>query len=405
MRMGRKIRARMKNNGHDLVDKIIEKCESSSVDWREGASGNRSLPIQQKDLNAMGKQNLLNQARRLEEEGLIRCKWIAGKSDISSISYSLDQRESFYRIAGRVPKAERISRMRTLVSERRETARKAWICAWYDGLLKQLEAGKEPEILEEGKRDLYFNCFDGLDSLTESVYKRIFSKRWLGDSKIFENELEARVISAAKKYCSAVDDNMSGQEILSQVYIDDYAPELALKGNLQIGLEGKRIDLSLFRYGALLNSETMKHGVIPSGQKIRRIISVENKANYMSFPYEDGTLVLFSHGYFSPLEKEFLTALRRSLSGEPVEYFHSGDLDYGGVRIFQYIRTNIFPDLKPYLMDPETYRRYRPYAAEIEPPKLEKLRRLEEPLLKELIEMICEEGKGIEQESFLFPEL
>lgn len=392
----------MRTNGHELIDRIIDKCESSSVDWKEEASGNRSLPVQQTDLNAIGKQNLLYQARSLEEKGLIRCRWIAGKSDISAVCYSLKDRETFYRLAGRVPKALRIRQLLDIIEKHRENACKEWIRAWYDELAEQTASGKEPDILSEGKRELYLKCIDGLDRLTDSVYKRIFSKQCLGDSKIFERELEGRVISAARKHCDTVDDNMSGQEILSQLYIDEYSPELALKGNLLIELEDRQIDLSLFKYGALLNSETMKRAVIPPGQKIRRIITVENKANYMSFSYEEGTLILFSHGYFSPLEKEFLISLCRSLYGKDTEYFHTGDLDYGGVRIFKYIRTKIFPELKPYLMDTETYKRYRAHAAKIEPQKLEKLRKLEEPLLHDLIEMICGEGKGIEQESFLF---
>lgn len=385
----------------ELIDKIIEKCESSTVDWREEASGNRSFPIQQEDLNGIGKQRLLNQARRLEEEGLIHCDWIVGKSDISKIHYNLKNRNDFYRLAGRVPKAERIQKLKEALLIHRGQVKKDWIRACYDGLFKQVEAGAEPKVLAEGRREFYFACFDGLDCLEESVYKRIFSKYYLKDSKRFEEEYESLVVSAAKKYNDEIDDNMSSQEILSQLYLDDYAPELALKGNLVIELEGRTIDLSLFCYGALLNSETLKRAAIPAGQAICKVISVENKANYMSFPYEKGTLILFSHGYFSPLEREFLTALRRSLMGQRVEYYHSGDLDYGGVKIFQYIRTKIFPDLQPYQMDAETYLKFLPQGMEVKESKLEKLKRVEEPRLQPLIDAICEKKRVIEQESFL----
>ena len=42
-----------------LVRRILDKIESSSVDWRENASGNRSLKIQQEDFNRARKSELL----------------------------------------------------------------------------------------------------------------------------------------------------------------------------------------------------------------------------------------------------------------------------------------------------------------------------------------------------------
>ncbi len=55
-----------------LVRRILDKIESSSVDWRENASGNRSLKIQQEDFNRAGKSELLEEARMLEQRGLFR---------------------------------------------------------------------------------------------------------------------------------------------------------------------------------------------------------------------------------------------------------------------------------------------------------------------------------------------
>ena len=83
-------------------------------------------------------------------------------------------------------------------------------------------------------------------------------------------------------------------------------------------------------------------------------------------------------------------------------YLHTGDLDYGGVKIFQYIKKRIFPNLQPYLMDTQTHEQYKAYGEPIETSKLEKLQRTAEPLLQPLIDKICAEKQVIEQESFLF---
>jgi hypothetical protein len=131
---------------------------------------------------------------------------------------------------------------------------------------------------------------------------------------------------------------------------------------------------------------------------------VENKANFVSMPFEEGTLIVFSHGFFSPLERDFLKKLEQVLEeqpGEPVQYVHTGDLDYGGIRIFQHIRKNIFPKLQPYRMDAEQYDRYLPYASEMEDATLDKLKQMDEPRLQPLIDRIIAEKKVIEQEQFL----
>ena len=144
--------------------------------------------------------------------------------------------------------------------------------------------------------------------------------------------------------------------MLSQVYLEEYAQELAVKGNLMISLKENEISLADFCYGTVLNTETLRHAVIPANQKIQKIVTVENKANYVSMPYEEGTLIVFSHGFFSPLECEFL---RRLLAVLPeVKFYHTGDLDYGGIRIFRHIREHICPEVRPLQMDADWYDRY-----------------------------------------------
>ena len=82
-------------------------------------------------------------------------------------------------------------------------------------------------------------------------------------------------------------------------------------------------------------------------------------------------------------------------------YLHSGDLDYGGIKIFQNIKEKVFPQLRPVYMDTEVFEKYQEYAEPLEKQKLEKIRKLKEPLLQPLIEKIAATGLGIEQESFL----
>lgn len=285
-----------------------------------------------------------------------------------------------------------------------------------------------PEILIGCGQQELFDVLRGLDALREPVYKRVFSSRCLRDrvehgkvlkaSKVFEHIYQGTVISIAKRYHQDASDGMDDTQILSQLYLEEYAQELAVKGPLRLrlrpgsgvvgetvaergGKPAEEVDLAPFIYGAVLNSQTLKYGTPSPHQEIQKIITVENQANYEAMPYEPGTLIIFCHGYFTPREREFLVKLRDCLEGKAVEYYHTGDLDYGGICIFRYNRERIFPELQPLWMDVRQYEKYHHKAEPLEPGIADKLRKLEEPLLQPLIKRMAEEGMGVEQENFL----
>lgn len=395
-----------------LVDKIIEKCEHSSRDWRGGATGGRTLRITQEDYDACGKQELVEEAQKLERAGLLQIKkWVTIGSDIEAVSYRVEKLPQFYRLAeseeGREirPKQVRVDFYSGKIErELAEGFQKEWLELHLEALLARIQKGDFPRDVEN--LDLYLACLRGIDGLEVPMLKRIFSKRYLKDSKLFEKEAERHVIAAARRHCPEITENMDNSTVLEQLMIEENSQELAVKGPLKLkiwrGAEAKRVDLSDFGYGVVLNSQTLKHAMVELEQpQLARIVTVENKTNYAAMEYEPGTLYVYSHGYFSPLEREFLRKLRRVLEEKEVEYYHSGDLDYGGIRIFEYIQKQIFPELKPLLMDVETYEKYEEYAAPIAKETLEKLKKTEVPALEELKEKLLATGKGIEQESFL----
>lgn len=397
-----------------LLERIIEKHEKSSVDWQPGRTGNRNMTIQREMYERVGQSSLVKAARKLEDAGYIRIKWYRVGFDVEKIQYRVEKMPEIYRLCGKTSKIRLISESRDFVGHFMETVQSSWLKEYGGDLMEQLEQGKQPQDLQEN-RELLFQCLTALDDLKTPIFVRIFSSRYLGNSKVFHNKLESRVIAIARKYHSdVVDDAMEGYQVLEQLYLDSYAQELAVKGELKILLKGKEINLADFPYGVVLNTETLKHAGIGKRQKIRKVITVENKANYVSMPCEEGTLIIFSHGFFSPLERTFLRKLREILEdgaekgeeaevhrGSSIRYFHTGDLDYGGIRIFQHIRRMIFPKLEPLHMDAEQYDKYLPKGETIKDSSWQKLKEVREPCLQPLIDRILAERKVIEQENFL----
>ncbi len=385
-----------------LIDKIIDKYENSKSDWNQVLSGNRSLKIEEEDYRARGKQELLKEASDLEEKGLIARKWIIRGSDLERIKYSLSDIPVFYKMSGRTPKYELIRCYMEELENIRTHIEKEWLKTYLSSLISLLSQGKIP--MEYDKKEAYKACIRGLDQIGEPIYKRIFSKCYLGGSKVFEQDLQSHIIAVAKSFHPAVDENMNDTQILSQLFIEEYSQELLLKGPLYISIDGKEVDLGDFRYGMVLNSETLKNAEILPKQEIKKIVTIENKANFMAQPFEEETLYLFTHGYFSPKEKEFLTELAKVLHTQQVQYYHTGDLDYGGICIYRYIKQYIFPELKPFRMDAETYMRYVEYGEPVKEETLSKLENLKGAVpqeMKPLLEALLDKKMAVEQEIFL----
>lgn len=418
-----------------VIDKIIEKTENSSVDWKRGSTGNREFPLKgyhKADYGAVTASELAGEIRRLEQEGLLRCRWYQKYSELERCSYRLEDLPEFCRRAGRREKYLRMELLRAYLDRFKQGLKKDWIRQAVREMELPLEAGKVPSELKAaegylqdvanpvenweecakrcGKLDL-FCVLGGLDELEEAVYKRVFSSRYLTDrtvnkrkikaSKVFEQSYQNTVVTMARHYHPDVEENMDTTQTLSQLGLEEYAQVLAVKGPMEIALKGREIDLAPFTCGAVLNSRTLTEARPIKDPRIQRVITVENQANYEAMPYEPGTLIIFCHGYFTPRERDFLIKLRGCLEGQPVTYLHTGDLDYGGVCIFRYNRSRVFPELKPYLMDAAQYERFRDKAEPLEPETLEKLRTLREPLLQPLIDRMVKDGMGVEQENFL----
>ena len=126
-----------------LVDKIIEKCEHSSRDWREGAAGGRTMKITQEDYDACGKQRLIEEAQKLEAAGLVNIKkWVTFGSDIDVIAYRIEKLPQFYNLAkngsgGKVwPKQEKVNYYCAKIErELSEGFQKKWIEIYLEKLL------------------------------------------------------------------------------------------------------------------------------------------------------------------------------------------------------------------------------------------------------------------------------
>lgn len=131
-------------------------------------------------------------------------------------------------------------------------------------------------------------------------------------------------------------------------------------------------------------------------------MTIENKANYESMPYEEDVLYIFCHGYLTPKEVRFLKQLCMIVPKD-CEFYHWGDMDFGGISIFQFIKEKVFPALRPYRMGIADFKEALDKEAGIllKASTRTKLEKKNAGLLAELKAEILRTGMTIEQERLL----
>lgn len=375
---------------------LIQKINTK--DWRIGkVTGWKHPEITQEVLNEIGKQQLLSEARELERLGIIKPKWEEFGNDISRIHIAVSQMDRLCGFAGVENPKKKLEETQKIIRHWQEDAADDWRQDYYCYLYEQTEKGNFPSVADD---EAIFRCLNRLPGQEKDCWKRVFSAHVLGNSKLFEKKYENRIITILRDYSPYVDEAMDDEEVLAEHGILTYSQTLEWKGPLTYCVDGAHcIDTSVSVYGTIVNAQTLEHAEPVCAKGIKKIITIENKANYEDQKYSADTLYIFTHGFMSPKERRFLKKLEK-ITKENTQFCHWGDMDYGGIRIFQYMKQHIFPRIKPFCMDVSTYQRALDEGAGIplEADKSEKLKSMDAGELETLKNAILETGMEIEQE-------
>ena len=415
---------RKKQKIQSLSRYIIEKAECDS--YRAGTRSKQwHIEADQKLLDAVGGRSvLLRQAGELEKltgiSGKIIVKWKAVRTEIEKITVSPDAIPLLCQVEQiEDPRERQLSQMELTESWKSRVAQADWLIPYYDHILERLNSGKLVKDVPGLEDPLFFLFLNKTAEEREPLYRRAFSAQvcttWNGiaqtkqsESKItptkrFEKIYQSAVLSVLKQYSPLYEEGMSDEELLTAHGILTYAQTLEFKGAVSYRIDdGPAISTAAQIYGTMFNKQTLENAVPISIVGIRQIMTIENKANYEKMQFRPDTLYIFCHGFFSPPERKFLSRVVE-LAGTDTEYFHWGDMDYGGIRIFKFLQKNLFPKLKPWKMDVTDYKMALQMGASIslETDKRERFEQMDAGVLTPLKEAILKNGKEIEQELLL----
>ena len=415
---------RTKQKIQSLSRYIIEKAECDS--YRAGTRSKQwHIEADQKLLDAVGGRSvLLRQAGELEKltgiSGKIIVKWKAVRTEIEKITVSSDAIPLLCQVEQiEDPREWQLSQMELTESWKSRVVQADWLIPYYDHILERLNSGKLVKDVPGLEDPLFFLFLNKTAEERKPLYRRAFSAQvctiWNGiaqtkqsESKItptkrFEKIYQSAVLSVLKQYSPLYEEGMSDEELLTAHGILTYAQTLEFKGAVSYRIDdGPAISTAAQIYGTMFNKQTLENAVPISIVGIRQIMTIENKANYEKMQFRPDTLYIFCHGFFSPPERKFLSRVV-ALAGTDTEYFHWGDMDYGGIRIFKFLQKNLFPKLKPWKMDVTDYKMALQMGASIslETDKRERFEQMDAGVLTPLKEAILKNGKEIEQELLL----
>lgn len=415
---------RTKQKIQSLSRYIIEKAECDS--YRAGTRSKQwHIEADQKLLDAVGGRSvLLRQAGELEKltgiSGKIIVKWKAVRTEIEKITVSPDAIPLLCQVEQiEDPRERQLSQMELTESWKSRVVQADWLIPYYDHILERLNSGKLVKDVPGLEDPLFFLFLNKTAEERKPLYRRAFSAQvctiWNGiaqtkqsESKItptkrFEKIYQSAVLSVLKQYSPLYEEGMSDEELLTAHGILTYAQTLEFKGAVSYRIDdGPAISTAAQIYGTMFNKQTLENAVPISIVGIRQIMTIENKANYEKMQFRPDTLYIFCHGFFSPPERKFLSRVV-ALAGTDTEYFHWGDMDYGGIRIFKFLQKNLFPKLKPWKMDVTDYKMALQMGASIslETDKRERFEQMDAGVLTPLKEAILKNGKEIEQELLL----
>ena len=346
----------------------------------------------------------------LEQKELITLKWQKRNVILDKIYFNVADITRLYEVAGTTKKGDILDKHRSTIMKNLVLAETPWIERYFRDLVEYIDSKRRiPPIMEEKTAIDLFKVLIALVEERAEMVERVFSKKYLGNSKTFENEVRGKVISVIKNYYKELDtEGLSDEEILAEFGIDKSTSDLHIKGHLTISINGNIINLSAFPRGVGLDAKTLTEAEIVS-TGFDRILSVENLANYKSECETTGasTLVVFSSGFYSPRKRKFLCKLRDFImeQGQDVEFFHWGDLDFGGFNIFRHINSVVFPELKPYKMDTAIFLNNLLYAESfIKNEQVNLTKQLNDPrftVFHDLIHEMLQQEKTLEQEALL----
>lgn len=203
-------------------------------------------------------------------------------------------------------------------------------CARLKEALARRSVPKDSPRLEDIFKALLF-----VECNQRRLYVREASMLIYGGSKYFEeNTLDAVAAILRRRYGLPCAEEELNDEILQRFAIYKEQPRLCLKGAIVLTVAGREVDVGLFANGiefAAEESARIEKVKLAAGA----LTTVENKTSYQRLQ-ADNAAYFYLGGFMSRGQRDFLKKIYRD--NPHARYYHFGDIDAGGLFIYEHLR-------------------------------------------------------------------
>lgn len=359
------------------------------------------------------KRELINTSLlELERREIVQVRWAKYRTgEVAERVYlNFPALDEAYALAGRQPKEDKLADLQ-LALQPLATHPWDWVRLWWQTTDRALGEKKSAGLNLDDLvllQDLV-RILSELPKHPDGILKRNLSQLALGGSKRLEQGAERLLLRILRQ--TAAEEYETDAQYLDSIGIIAN-PDLTLgAGPLQLALKDwGLIDLGILPGGFGLSGETI---AVCRGARTgaKAVLTVENLTTYhglvaaLQSAGVSNILCIYTAGFPRRMTQQLLRLLGEGLHGTLPEtpVLHWGDIDYGGIRIFEYLRSNLLPNLQPLLMNPATYHEHRASGLQFGDDYAAKLRGLKEQVRPDIwgetLDLLLVHRNRVEQES------
>ncbi|MFC5404309.1 Wadjet anti-phage system protein JetD domain-containing protein [Cohnella soli] len=300
----------------------------------------------------------------LERRGVLTLVWQRYREgqDVAKVYLMPEAVHKAYSLADVTPKNEKTERMLRLLKPLEEHPWE-WVRSWFEKIAAALSGRKSGGLdLDDPQRasDLA-SVLCALPGLDADVPKRLFSLSMFGDTKYFERNVESSLLSLLRQHYFS-EGMERDEELLESVGIVQNPAFVYVCGPLQLIVNDRATETGTLPGGIALSQETIRRIVRMEIAGAARIVTIENLTSYHQWitrhADRQDLLTVYTGGFPSRTAQQFFAKLSKAAFLADIPVFHWGDMDVGGIRIFEYMRHQYFPKLTPLYMNEEIFLRY-----------------------------------------------
>lgn len=301
----------------------------------------------------------------IEEKGFVRLHWKDGKQGhiLEKVELLPEAMPEIYRYLDREPAAEQQAEVLRFMDrfERSHCGGCQTVRQCFSFIRTRLKDGKSVKrYVDFAAPERFYQVIRGVEAAYQwkkktdgECFYREFSMMVYGDSKIFE-QLQGSILEICRDFGEEKDADFEHFGILKQ-------PQTVLmKGCAKVRMPGgDRVDLRCLKQGIGIAGQDLHLLSFDSVCLPAKVITVENLTAFYRFE-EEGSLMIYLGGFAGSGRVELLKKLKESCP--KAVFYHFGDIDAGGIRIFLDLRRRSGIDFHPLHMGTQELKKYEKHA-------------------------------------------